>query len=54
MDAPVNGMMDVLPQTPFYVYISNFSRKDICLPIQMVIARTKAPLAVIHAKYAEP
>lgn len=42
------------PQRPFYIYVSNFSRKAIRLPKHMLIAETVESPTEIHATYTEP
>lgn len=51
LGAAINGVADVSPRRPFYIYVSTFSRKTIPLLNHMVIAWTAKPATVIHAKY---
>lgn len=52
--ASTNGVMDVLPQRPFSIYVSNLSRRAVRLPKHMLIAQTTEIPRVIHAICSKP
>lgn len=46
--------MDISQQLLFYIYMNNFSRKEVRLPKYIVIALTAEPPMVIHNICTEP
>lgn len=54
LNATAYGILNVSSLRPFYLYVSNFSRKAVRLPKHMAIAKTTELPTVANVIHAEP